>query len=169
MLSWDRDTKKTWTVWPLHSDLAWIVSGSYQPGKGEVGDGGGNWGDREAWYYFNSPVLNGEKHWNALFQSQMLGEERRDSSVISIMHSGLYGSSTVPNSLFFLYNVSFLIFITYLWLTPLIILVGDQRGSWAVRITPRRNWFGFCTSGWVEVSVWLRVYSWSQATRRIWN
>lgn len=59
--------------------------------------------------------------------------------------------------------------VTDLWLIPLMMLVGDQRGSWAPRTTLRRNWFGFCTSGWADVSVWLRVYSWSQATRRIWN
>lgn len=59
--------------------------------------------------------------------------------------------------------------LTCLWLIPLMMLVGDHRGNWAVRMTLRRNWFGFCTSGWVDVSVWLRVYSWSQATRRIWN
>lgn len=101
------------------------------------------------------------------FKVYMLEERRRDS-VISVMYCGLQGSSTqiiAPS----LYDVNAFIFITYLWLTPRMILVGDQRGSWAVRITPSRNWFGFCTSGWAEVSVWLRVYSWSQATRRIWN
>lgn len=33
--------------------------------------------------------------------------------------------------------------LTYLWLIPLMMLVGDQRGSWAPRTTLRRNWFGF--------------------------
>lgn len=47
--------------------------------------------------------------------------------------------------------------------------VGLHNGNWAVRITERRNKFGFWTSAKAEVSDWLRVYSWSQATRRIWQ
>lgn len=54
-----------------------------------------------------------------------------------------------------------------LWLTPLMMLVGDQRGSWAVRTTFSRKRLGFWRSGYAEVSDWLRVYSWSHATRRI--
>lgn len=57
----------------------------------------------------------------------------------------------------------------YLWLTPLMTDVGLQSGSWAVRTTERRNKLGFWTSAKAEVSDWLKVYSWSQATRRIWG
>lgn len=63
------------------------------------------------------------------------------------------------------YLVCFLL--NYLWLTPLMTDVGLHSGSWAVRTTERRNKLGFWTSGKAEVSDWLRVYSWSQATRRI--
>lgn len=139
-------------------------------GRGTKRSGGGSWGawEEESLVMFLLTLLSwmGRKPEMPSFRVQMLEEERR-KSFISIMHCGLWGSST-QIIILFLYDMNFFIF-TYLWLTPRIILVGDQRGSWAVRITPRRNWFGFCTSGWAEVSVWLRVYSWSQATRRIWN
>lgn len=153
-------------MWPLHSDLEYFqvltnqVSSKWEWGMIE---------GKKAWYCSNTSVPKGGKHWNDLFQGINVRRGREKFHCHLDNSQGILGakythhcSLSVPSEIFF-------IFMTYLWLTPLIILVGDQRGSWAVRITPRRNWFGFCTSGWVEVSVWLRVYSWSQATRRIWN
>lgn len=117
----------------------------------------------------DSPVLNGDsKNWNAL--SRGTKQYKRKGEIFCHLGNALWNSGrSMQIVILFLCDGSFFILITYLWFTPLIILVGDQRGSWAVRITPRRNWFGFWTSGWAEVSVWLRVYSWSQAARRIWN
>lgn len=41
----------------------------------------------------------------------------------------------------------------YLWLMPLMTLVGDQSGSWAVNTTFSRNRLGFCSSGYADVSL----------------
>lgn len=89
--------KRTWAVGPLRSDRAWIVSGSYQPGKVEVGGGGGNWGcqRRKPGNILTLQSWMGKTLKCPLSDTNARrGEERRDSSVISIMQSGLYGSST---------------------------------------------------------------------------
>jgi len=55
----------------------------------------------------NPPVLNGDiRIGKPSFRTQMLQEERRNSSVISAMHHGLQGSSMQIIILFW-YNVTF--------------------------------------------------------------
>lgn len=41
----------------------------------------------------------------------------------------------------------------YLWLMPLMTLVGDQSGSCAVNTTLSRNKLGFWSSGYADVSL----------------